>query len=354
MMLSIFIVFICIIVLTQASAKETEKTLLDDQPKYLRRRDQNVMTTKTDSSTIASTISFDVVLGLSGVTGPNLDWSSRNAVAKTVAFSMEIGHSFVSYNQDPVSEKFLREVEYDVDATISIVNFPVEETETKLSTHELLYTRFNVSLPMFDEHLHMLSNGLQADMTKNANLLWSRVGNFDDDLESADAPSLSPVASNVMSSALEDAAGLPLWVFYVIFGFLIASIMLCCVCYFAASNICDPLFLACCPGMLSDEILIEVEKRSSLRAAQQTEMTLVTPEEVDLSMVSIYGDSPPKKPKKTKKEKKEGKNRSNSNPSSPDNATRNKKPRTAVTKQPSTALTCYEEPSSRYAEHFDY
>ena len=79
MMLSIFIVFICIIVLTQASAKETEKTLLDDQPKYLRRRDQNVMTTKTDSSTIASTISFDVVLGLSGVTGPNLDWSSRNA-----------------------------------------------------------------------------------------------------------------------------------------------------------------------------------------------------------------------------------------------------------------------------------
>lgn len=256
--------FSCCIRFTQPSAIEPEKTLFANINSNNKNNGQPVRSyLRTGGSVVTaatSTVSFELDLSLAGISNPVLDQSSRDAVLKTVAVAMNISEIFLSYTQPPAKRS--QESVYNVDLTVSIINYPVVSLEMELSTYKMLVARFEESQQYFDGYLHKISSGLMAAMTLNANLQTYYFTDPFEGTSSTDTPTISPVSGNsVGGSTLDDAKALPLWAFLAIVAFLIVAILMCCVCFFAPSSICDPLFLVCCPGALAKEKLMEVESR---------------------------------------------------------------------------------------------
>jgi hypothetical protein len=126
----------------------------------------------TLDKTLDTTISFESTMSLSGISKPFLDDLAQTSVVIATAKSANVSTSFVFFikgvKQDPSSNKFLKSVSYDIDATTQL-NVPTNGKSPQSLYDSLVSNLVNsVSNGDFNAFLMSASIALNSTSTQNA------------------------------------------------------------------------------------------------------------------------------------------------------------------------------------------
>lgn len=123
----------------------------------------------TLDKTSDTTISFESTMSLSGISKPFLDDLAQTSVVIATAKSANVSTSFVFFiKQVPSSNKFLKSVSYDIDATTQL-NVPTNGKSPQILYDSLVSNLVNsVSNGDFNAFLMSASIALNSSSTQNA------------------------------------------------------------------------------------------------------------------------------------------------------------------------------------------
>ena len=123
----------------------------------------------TLDKTSDTTISFESTMSLSGISKPFLDDLAQTSVVIATAKSANVSTSFVFFiKQNPSSNKFLKSVSYDIDATTQL-NVPTNGKSPQILYDSLVSNLMNsVSNGDFNAFLMSASIALNSSSTQNA------------------------------------------------------------------------------------------------------------------------------------------------------------------------------------------
>lgn len=123
----------------------------------------------TLNPTSDTTISFESTMSLSGISKPFLDDLAQTSVVIATAKSANVSTSFVFFiKQVPSSNKFLKSVSYDIDATTQL-NVPTNGKSPQILYDSLVSNLVNsVSNGDFNAFLMSASIALNSSSTQNA------------------------------------------------------------------------------------------------------------------------------------------------------------------------------------------